>query len=185
MIRASKQVVPKNKVVDHLVLYNFYFDRDSSANMKFGVLDGQNLIKNTQTRYCAPCFCHGDGVQSRRCHASRAGETQRRLSSPLPLRSPSLILPPRSSFLARAEHAAEPSPSRPPPAFVPAKLATPSRFPAPQPSSPHPAPPTPLSRADRPAPRPNRPPDRRVRHCCRAEAPPSHRRPSSALPRFD
>ena len=66
MIRASKQVVPKNKVVDHLVLYNFYFDRDSSANMKFGVLDGQNLIKNTQTRYCAPCFCHGDGVQSRR-----------------------------------------------------------------------------------------------------------------------
>ena len=146
MIRASKQVLPKNKVVDHLVLYNFYFDRDSSANMKFGVLDGQNLIKNTQTRYCAPCFCHGDGVQSRRCHASRAGETQRRLSV-LRCRvdrqvrfrfSVSLPFPVRSTQWSRASR-------RSPPAFVPAKLAAPSRFPTPQATPPYPASSPPLS----------------------------------------
>ena len=56
MIRASKQVVPKNKVVDHLVLYNFYFDRDSSANMKFGVLDGQSRLKSLNFgQLCLQC----------------------------------------------------------------------------------------------------------------------------------
>jgi hypothetical protein len=45
MIRASNQVVPKNKVVDHLVLYNFYFGQISGFNVKFGVLGGQTLIK--------------------------------------------------------------------------------------------------------------------------------------------
>ena len=115
MIRASKQVVPKNKVVDHLALYNFYFDRDSSANMKFGVLDSQNLIKNTQTRYCAPCFCHGDGVQSRRRHASpcRRDPAPLKLSTAVAIAKSDFASP--FPFLARAKHAAELSRAPPPP----------------------------------------------------------------------
>ena len=71
MIRASNQLVPKNKVVDHLVLYNFYFGQISSAYMKFHVLGGQNLIKmHSNSVQCLHCFCHGDGIQNRRRHAS-------------------------------------------------------------------------------------------------------------------
>ena len=60
MIRASNQVGPKNKVVDHLVLYNFYFGKISGFNMKFGVLGGQTLDKINSNKvncgYCAPLF---------------------------------------------------------------------------------------------------------------------------------
>jgi len=46
MIRASIQLSPKSKVVDFLVLYNFYFGQISSSYIKFRVLDGQNRLKN-------------------------------------------------------------------------------------------------------------------------------------------
>ena len=60
MIRASIQLSPKSKVVDILVLYNFYYDQISSFNMKFGVLGGQTLDKINSNKvnrgYCAPLF---------------------------------------------------------------------------------------------------------------------------------
>ena len=54
MIRASIQLSPKSKVVDFLVLYNFYFGQISCSNVKFGALDGQSQLKTTQVRSTVP-----------------------------------------------------------------------------------------------------------------------------------
>ena len=71
LIRSSNQLVPKNKVVDHLVLYNFYFGQISSANMKFGVLSGQILVKPWFTAPLLAATVAGDATR-RRAHVSAA-----------------------------------------------------------------------------------------------------------------
>ena len=57
MIQASIQLSPKSKVVDFLVLYNFYFDQILSANVKFRELDGQSRLKIPQLGHCASPVC--------------------------------------------------------------------------------------------------------------------------------
>ena len=73
MIRASYQVVPKNKVVDHLVLYNFYFGQNSSAIMKFEDLDGQNQLKIIDCGHCASPVSLSGGDATRRRADVRTG----------------------------------------------------------------------------------------------------------------
>ena len=102
-----------------------------------------------------------------RCRVDR--QVHFRFSVPLPF-------PVRSSQWSRASR-------RSPPAFVPAKLAAPSRFPAPQPSSPHPAPPTPYPEPEFAVPRPESHPQRPAAINLNLGAPPrsstSTLRPSS------
>ena len=122
VIRASNQVVPKNKVVDFLVLYNFYFDQISGFNMKFGVLGGQTLDKINSNKvnrgYCAPLFSlcvpmprppvvAGDGT--RRPSAILGFRVDAFLSFPRPYPFRSVPF-----FLERAEHPSNPSRRRSP-----------------------------------------------------------------------
>ena len=106
MIRASNQVVPKNKVVDHLVLYNFYFGQISGFNVKIGVLGCQTLLKFFSNElnpvtvlssepYARPCR---DPRRRRRRHASAVGDPRSPrgrvlslLEATLPLSSPGSV----------------------------------------------------------------------------------------------
>ena len=149
LIQAPNQLSPKTKVVDLLYLYNFYFGQISCSNVKFGAWDGQSRLKIPQFGHCASLFHHcARPRRDRRRHASvvAANLVPREPSYPLPVPVPIRTISSPSLSSRRAE------PSRPPPAFVPAKLAAPSLFPAPQPSSPHPAPPTPLPEPTDPLP---------------------------------
>ena len=79
MIRASIQLSPKTKVIDLIVLYNFYFGQISCSNVKFGALDGQSRLKITQFRSTVPPVPRRS--RRRRRHASRR-RAHRRLSAP-------------------------------------------------------------------------------------------------------
>ena len=60
LIQVSNQLSPKIKVVDLIVLYNFYFDQISCSNIKFGALDGQSRLKITQ--FWSLCSAAADDV---------------------------------------------------------------------------------------------------------------------------
>ena len=115
MIRASNQVVPKNKVVDHLVLYNFYFGQISGFNVKIGVLGGQTLIKFISNElnpvtvlssepYARPCRDPALSPATPRVgrRRSSASAWTRSYPEPYPFRSVPF-------FLERAEHPSNPS----------------------------------------------------------------------------
>ena len=89
MIRASNQVVPKNKVVAHLVLYNFYFDRISSANVKIGVLGGQTLVKINSNESHSVTVFSSEVVRAPipRPRVVAGDSTRRRAGEPRPPRS--------------------------------------------------------------------------------------------------
>ena len=61
LIRAPNQLPPKTKVVHLLFLYNLYFGQITSFHMKFGVLDGQTLVKINSNEFNSvtvpPLFC--------------------------------------------------------------------------------------------------------------------------------
>ena len=119
-------------------------------NLSFGWSKfGQNSLKLHCSSPVSPlCVPMPRPATRQRRHASAvaANLVPREPSYPLPVPVPIRTISSPSLSSRRAE------PSRPPPAFVPAKLAAPSLFPAPQPSSPHPAPPTPLPEPTDPLP---------------------------------
>ena len=92
MIRASNQLSPKSKVVDFLVLYNFYFGQISCSNVKFGALDGQSRLKSHKFGYCAPVWSVPRRPRRWGRHASR------RRTSPIVHTLPSLSARSRARF---------------------------------------------------------------------------------------
>ena len=177
LIRVPNQLAPKTKVVDLLSLYNFYFGQISCSNVKFGALDGQSRLNHSISVNCASSAppistsasprvtpASTSPLKRPRCRVDR--QVHFRFSVPLPF-------PVRSTQWSRASR-------RSPPAFVPAKLAAPSRFPAPQPSSPHPAPPTPYPEPEFAVPRPESHPQRPVAINPKPSSAPHRQRPISA-----
>ena len=146
--------MPKNKVVDHFVLYNFYFGQISCCHMKFGVLEGQNWVKILRNFTVASLFSpvHRRS-RRRRCHASRR-RAHRRLSAPLPSWTPSPASPlvPLSSH--RVVHAARPSRAELIAGVLRPSSAAVLRPKPPRVDSPHPTPPQPLPEPDFVVPRP-------------------------------
>ena len=185
MIRVSIQLSPKSKVVDFLVLYNFYFGQISSSYIKFGALDGQSRLKSLKFGYCASpggqCLADLDvGVATRHADEPRPSCSHTR---PYPHGVVLVFASPFPFFLERAEHratlAARRSPRRcrfrPP-------LAAVLRFPAPQAARPHPEAPSSLHEPVRANPGPNRPLCHRPPLLLRAEALPRRRAPLPDLP---
>ena len=92
MIRVSIQLSPKSKVVDFLVLCNFYFGQISSSYIKFGALDGQSRLKSHKFGYCAPVWSVPRRPRRWGRHASR------RRTSPIVHTLPSLSARSRARF---------------------------------------------------------------------------------------
>ena len=75
---SSKSISAKTKVVDLLILSNFYFGQISCSHMKFGVSTGQTRAKIIQTskqciycaRHCEPDAHTAAVVAGERVHAS-------------------------------------------------------------------------------------------------------------------
>ena len=186
LIRASNQLSPKTKVVDIIVLYNFYFGKISCSNEKFGAMDGQSWLKVTQIRsLCLPGWSVPRQSRRRRRHASR-WRAHRRLStpaaesiakfdfaSPFPFPSPCGARSGAEQAAARRRRSCRPNS---PPLL----------------DSPHPNPPRLTPHLQRPTPSSisqffgrNRTRNSRPPLTLTLELHPSHRRPSSALPRAD
>jgi hypothetical protein len=187
LIRSSNQLVPKNRVVDLIVLYNFYFGQISSAHMKFGVLGCQTLVKSMQMNssrlLCSRRRTRADGNSTGNATRWTSANLARCARVPvlIPLPEPCPFSPPFLLPRAARSRAARASP----PSAATTILATPARFSAPQASGPRPEGPLCLHELVRANPRTNQ----RLRHRPPSLSPsklrPRHRRPPPGPPPFD
>ena len=115
LIGAPNQLPPKTKVVDLVILYNFYFGQISSCYMKFGVLFGQNQVKFIEPGHCSSTVL---GTVSPRRHTSDCGRRRASTRRPSRLSAALLLSQTPRSFMSR---------SVPPFSFLSARRAEASR----------------------------------------------------------